>query len=607
MPAVTGRALPFDEERRAGARATAIRTTPSFVSLDDLVALVADGTCVGVGGALLSRLPLAALHRLVARRPRGLTYASWGGGLPLEMLLGAQAVDKVVFCFSSLDIFGLAPLFRQALEGGTVEVEEWPAFGFEARLEAAKQNLPYMPFRIPAAPDLPSRDVYQDGADPEIGHAPRLDLDVFLLHAPRADEDGNVEIYGARGLDTTAAFAARRVLVTVEEVRPSGRLGDLRNSFILPREFVHAISVVPFGAYPTSCLPYYIADFKELSRVTGVSPPPVSPAPDTHRTTLLASAARLTATQVSAASRRVTAPNVDAGAELPPEGCTIDELMVWRLALLVEDGAVCSAGAVSPLAITSYLLAKATHAPHAQLLMTSGGLIDVAMRPMLLGLGEALDASSAAAHCGGEDSYRWYYQQGRVSAEVVTAAQIDRFGRTNNIAVTSPSGRTIRLPGQGGMADVADLHQNFILYLTRQSPLSFVDAVERVSAVRGLVDASERSARGLRPGTVRLVTNLAEYAFDAARGELLVESLHPGVSEDDVVDASGFSPARAARVGVTETPPAAVLELLRREVDPLGIRRLEFVSAKERRASLDACIDAEDAVIRAALRLEDVE
>ena len=55
---------------------------------------------------------------------------------------------------------------------------------------------------------------------------------------------------------------------------PSAELGTLRNSFVLPRHFVHALAVAPAGAYPTSCLPYYAADFAELARVTAQSPPP---------------------------------------------------------------------------------------------------------------------------------------------------------------------------------------------------------------------------------------------------------------------------------------------------------------------------------------------
>src|SRR3954453_20177609 len=101
--------------------------TPSFLDLPSAVDLIADGDRVGVGGALFSRLPLALVRELARSGRRDLTYVTWGGGLPLELLLQADAVRKVVFCFSSLDVFGLAPRFRSALEQGTVEVEELPA------------------------------------------------------------------------------------------------------------------------------------------------------------------------------------------------------------------------------------------------------------------------------------------------------------------------------------------------------------------------------------------------------------------------------------------------------------------------------------------------
>ncbi|MDA8291060.1 MAG: CoA-transferase [Actinomycetota bacterium] len=571
----------------------------AFVSLEALAGEVRDGDCVGVGGALLTRLPLAAVHAVAARGPRHLTYASWGGGLPLEILIGAGAVDKLVFCFSSLDVFGLAPLFRRALEAGEIEVEEWPAFGFAARLEAAKQNLPYMPFRIPAAGGIPAAGSFGAGSAPGVGHAPRLDLDVLLLHAQRADGDGNVEIHGARGMDTTAAFAARRVLVTVEEVVDGPTLGTLRDSFVLTREFVHSVAVVPYGAYPSSCIPYYTADFRRLAEVTAASPPPDSEPPSARRSVELGRAATLSGARVREGVRRAGVARRSAG----DVALDAADVMVWRIARLVEDGDVCSAGAVSPLAVTAYLLAKATHAPRAQLLMTSGGLLDVGSRPMLLGLGEALDTASAAAHCGGEDSYRWYYQQGRVALEVVTAAQVDRHARANNVSVTSPSGRTVRLPGQGGMADVADLHQNFVLYLARQSPLSLVDSVERVSAVRGVHGRSAREALGLRGGFVRLVTNLAEFVLDPDADELVLESIHPGVALADVEAACGFEPTVSEALHETEVPPPDVLEILDRDVDPLGIRRLELVPARERSEALAACIAAEEDVVRSACRL----
>jgi len=580
---------------------------PGFVSLAELVDGVEDGSRVGVGGALLSRLPLAMLHVLAERRPRDLTYVSWGGGIPLEILLGAGAVAKIVFCFSSLDIFGLAPLFRRAVEEDRVAIDEWPAFPFTAGLEAAKQNLPVMPFRWPEGTDLLAGQpaVARDAARPDLGFADRLDLDIFLLHAQRADEAGNVEIFGARGMDATAAFAARRVLVTVEEVVPSAELGTLRNSFVLPRHFVHALAVAPAGAYPTSCLPYYAADFAELARVTAQSPPPpAKPAPAVLRR--LRDAAALGHDAVRAAAAGLAArqdEKAGLGARRPSEpSASVDELMVCWLASQLDNDSICSAGAVSPLAATSYLLAKATHAPGLAIFMTSGGLLDVAERPMLLSLGEALDTASASVVCGGEDSYRWYYQQGRVTCEVVTVAQVDRRARTNNIELTSPSGRRVRLPGQGGMADVADLHQNFVLYLTRHSPLTLVENVQRLSAARSLTDPSARTAAGLRPGTTTLITNLGVFRYEPDRGELVLQSLHPGVSLDQLREVTGFEPAVAADLTVTAEPSAEMLRVLRERVDPLGIRRLEFAPARERAQLLAACIAAEEDLIDQALR-----
>jgi glutaconate CoA-transferase, subunit A len=205
-------------------------------------------------------------------------------------------------------------------------------------------------------------------------------------------------------------------------------------------------------------------------------------------------------------------------------------------------------------------------------------------------------------HCGGEDSYRWYYQQGRVTCEVVTAAQVDRRARTNNIELTSPSGRRVRLPGQGGMADVADLHQNFILYLTRHSPLTLVESVQRVSAARSLTDPAARLRAGLRPGATKLITNLGVFGYAPDRDELVLQSLHPGVSLAQLRESTGFEPAVAEDLTVTPEPPAEMLRVLREQVDPLGIRRLEFASARERGELLAACIAAEQDLIDRALR-----
>jgi glutaconate CoA-transferase subunit A len=234
-------------------------------------------------------------------------------------------------------------------------------------------------------------------------------------------------------------------------------------------------------------------------------------------------------------------------------------------------------------------------------MMTSGGLVDIARRPMLLGLGEALDTASAPVKCGGEDTYRWYYQKGLVTCEVVGSAQIDRHARTNNIEVISPSGRRVRLPGQGGMADVADLHRDFVLYQTRQSTMTMVESVSRVSASRHLITPVQRRRAGLVPGEVVVITNLGVFELNQSSEELELTHLHPGVTLDEVREATGFTLTVSDRLADTPVPSSEVLRTLRDEVDPLGIRRLEFVPSLERSALLLQCIDAERDLIDRSL------
>jgi glutaconate CoA-transferase subunit A len=180
---------------------------------------------------------------------------------------------------------------------------------------------------------------------------------------------------------------------------------------------------------------------------------------------------------------------------------------------------------------------------------------------------------------------------------VVSAAQIDKQCRTNNFEVTSPSGKKIRLPGQGGMADVANMHQHFMLYLTRHSKLTMVERVEAISAARALLTADERRSAGLQPGVVRLITNLGVFALDEPSRELELISMHPGVTLQEIQENTGFALRVASELRTTPEPTAEELRILRQEIDPLGMRRVEFVAGKERGPLLMELIEAEEAAI----------
>lgn len=589
------------------------RGSPWVRDVEALVAHVGDGDVVGPSGFHFVRAPMAQLRAVVAAGVSDLTYVSWGGGIPLELLLSHRVVRKVVFCFSSLDVFGLAPRFRRALEQRSVEVEERTALGFMKGLRAGMEQLPFEVMQDPVASDI--RGGFARAFDAagvmrsETSHAPvvatlRLDLDVFLLHAQRADDAGNIEVRGARGLDLLALFSAKKVVVTVEERVPTGSLGADR-AFVLPRDAVTALALAPGGAWPTSCMPHYPADYRALQRVAalavdapmdGALAPPTPGRLDELRTIAELEPAAIVASIRDRAPRMAVSDTA-----IEPTAFTIDELMVSVIAHTVDDESVCSVGSVSPLATIAYLLAKHLWAPHATIMSSNGGYLDVASRPMSTITAELLDFRTAVAHVGSDDSYQWYYQRGRISHEVVSSAQVDRRGRTNTTWVRVSDDRWVRLPGQGGMADVADMHQRFFLYLPRHSKRTMVETVDFVSAARAFHGGQERTRYGYRPGPTTLVTNLGIFEYDVTHNELVLTHVHPGVDFDELQDATGWLVRRAERVATTAVPTAKELRVIREELDPLGVRRLEFVPSAERATLIDELLDSEEQALRRAV------
>jgi glutaconate CoA-transferase, subunit A len=595
-----------------------------IVTLDELAEQVPESIRIGIGGVHLARLPIALIEKVLALGRKDFTYVSWGGGLPLEMFLEAGALKKLIFCFSSLDILGLAPRFREALETGRVEVEEWTALAMIQGLHAAFFNLPEMPFQIPLGSDLMRtgnfwKQTHSHFTGEAVGQARRLDIDAVLFHAQRADRQGNVEIQGARGLDLSLLGAARKKLFTVEEVVEVGKLGEAPKSYVVPRTFVTAIACVPMGAYPTSCLPYYTTDYRRLVEyvreeeqkksaqpAASIVSREIVKAPETisgarlvcseERAKFLALAAKVPTSTLTPERLARFGLQIDSN-----NSYTVDELLAVILAREYDNSSICSVGSVSPLAMVSYLLAKRTHAPNLTLISLNGGFIDVESHPMSLTLAETLDWQTAKVFWGGDETYHWYYQTGRISHEVITVAQIDVNGRTNNAWIES-KGKRVRLPGQGGMADVANLHKNFTLYLTRHSPKRFVESAQFCTASRGLLGDAERIQEGLQPGTVRLISNLGIFELDKALRKFRLLSVHPGTTLEDVRRQTGGEFLTTQPLPITEPPTPEELRLIREEIDPFGIRRLEFVPSKSRLETIESILNAEQMLVEDVFR-----
>lgn len=541
---------------------------PVFESLPALASRITPGATISIGGFHFSRQPLALVEELARSRTGKLTHANWGGSIGLEILLEAGLVRHLIFCFSSLEIFGIAPNFRRVLESGAITHEEYTALEFNHALLAQSMNLATLPIQAP----LGSWRTHS--AHPLID-TPAIPLEFALIHAQRADRRGNVQILGAVGNDRALAFAASRLLVTVEEV--VDRLDH--RGFVIPRQFVEAIAETPGGAWPTSCLPHYGADFGEVRERV-----------ETGRF------ARPADISIGITARRAGQVDWSATPWPSPDCCDqsadeVADVMVAWLARQLDDRSVCSVGSASSFATVSYLTAKASHAAGLELIGFNGGLIDTAPRFASLSFAEAADQESAATWCGGDESYRFYYQQGRVTHEVVSAAQMDGAGRTNNGWIDLPD-RRVRLPGQGGMADVANMHRDFILYAPRQSPRQLVESVAISTASRAVLDDDARAAFGYRPGIVALVTDLGVFTLDPATRRFVLTALHPGVNVDDVKAATGFSFAVADDLTMTALPTDEELASIRR-VDPFGLRFLERLPARDRVAGIERVLELE--------------
>jgi glutaconate CoA-transferase, subunit B len=245
---------------------------------------------------------------------------------------------------------------------------------------------------------------------------------------------------------------------------------------------------------------------------------------------------------------------------------TSTELMVTTAAReLRDDESVLVGVGVPNLACN---LAKRTHAPNLRMVYESG-TIDSDPSSLPLSIGDPVLATGAVGVVPMFEGFSKYLQGGRIDVGFLGGAQIDRYGNINSTVIGDYEEPTVRLPGSGGACEIAS-NAHRTLVITPHQKRRFPEEVDFVTSP-GYVDGREgREERGLRGGPEAIITDLAVMRFDE-NGELYVETLHPGVSRDEVQDATGWSLAFADDVGTTPTPDPEELRLLREELDPNGV------------------------------------
>ena len=228
---------------------------------------VADGDAVVIEG-FTHLISFAAAHEIIRQRRRGLTLCRLTPDLVYDQMIAAGCARKLIFSWAGNP--GAGPLygFRRAVEEGVtapLELEESTHFGMVARFAAGAAKLPFLPLRTFTGSDLPGvnpsiRSVRCPFTGEELPAVPALRPDVAIVHAQRADSEGNTQIWGLLGVQKEAAFAARRVIVVVEEIVDQAVVRGDPNRTLLPGFVVHAVVHEPWGCHPSYAQGYYDRD-----------------------------------------------------------------------------------------------------------------------------------------------------------------------------------------------------------------------------------------------------------------------------------------------------------------------------------------------------------
>ena len=232
-----------------------------------IAAHVRDGDTVAIEG-FTHLIGFAAAHEIIRQGRRDLTLCRLTPDLVFDQMIAAGCARKLVFSWAGNPGAGSLHAFRRAIEGrGTrsLEIEEYSHFGMVARFSAGAARLPFWPLRSFMGTDLPRvNDRIRTVACPYTGEAiatvPALEPDVAIVHAQRADAEGNTQVWGLLGVQKEAAFAARRVIVVVEELVDTAVVRADPNRTLIPGTIVGAVVVEPWGAHPSFAQGYYDRD-----------------------------------------------------------------------------------------------------------------------------------------------------------------------------------------------------------------------------------------------------------------------------------------------------------------------------------------------------------
>jgi glutaconate CoA-transferase subunit A len=238
-----------------------------FLSLREAIATyVTDGSSLALEG-FTHLIPFAAGHEIIRQQKHDLTLIRMTPDLIYDQMIGMGCVNKLIFSWGGNPGVGSLHRLRDAVENswpGPLELEEHSHAAMANAYAAGAAGLPCAIFRGYIGSDLVGvnpniRFLTCPFSGEQLAAVPAIRPDLAIIHAQRADKAGNVLVEGITGVQKEVVLAAKRALVTVEEI-----VDDLRapspNSTVLPHWTISAIASAPGGARPSYAHGYYRRD-----------------------------------------------------------------------------------------------------------------------------------------------------------------------------------------------------------------------------------------------------------------------------------------------------------------------------------------------------------
>jgi len=239
---------------------------------------------------------------------------------------------------------------------------------------------------------------------------------------------------------------------------------------------------------------------------------------------------------------------------------TSAEMMTVAAARTLRNEDVCFVGIGAPSAACN--LARLTHAPGITLIYESGTIgTRPSVLPLSIGDGELCDTALTTVSV--PEMFRYWLQGGRITVGFLGGAQIDRYANLNTTVIGPYEKPKTRLPGGGGAPEIAS-HCREIYITMAQNRRAFVDKLDFITSLGHGTGGDHRARLGLKTqGPTRLLTDLCIFAPDPVTREMIVISIHAGVTREQIAANTGWEVRYAANAGVTPPPTREELEVLR--------------------------------------------